>query len=358
MKYCIKLFLIVSLSIVSYACEDKSELGEVQQIEGSARINQDLNDAKGDEITQEQFTYADIQAIWDQKCVTCHSTDYGYPAGDLSLEAGDSLDALVNIYSLQAYDLPLVAPNDLEASYLWQKINNQQYDVGGEGDMMPPSYVPDEFQLTSQEFAMVEAWIVQGAGESFTLERVVDPSDEPTEPSDEPTEPSDEPTEPSDEPTEPSDEPTEPSDEPTEPSDEPTEPSDEPTEPSDEPTEPSDEPTEPTVSYEEVQAVYNGSCTSCHGEPGFFGVSGNLSLASGYSYDATVNVSSRQQRNGMYLITPGAPEESYLWHKINNTHNEVGGSGRGMSPGFFGFNSLPQNELDLIETWILEGAQR
>ncbi len=369
MRFTSRTSILILLSLATFACGEDSRLGQVQQLEDHQMSRQSLNDGKQDEAQQELYTYADIQLIWDQKCVSCHSYDAGYPAADLSLEIGDSEEALVDVYSLQAYDLPLVAPGDLETSYLWQKLNDQQYDVYGSGDAMPPSYISDDFQLTSKEFALIEAWILQGAGQSFVLniepsdepieptDEPVEPTDEPVEPTDEPVEPTDEPVEPTDEPVEPSDEPVEPSDEPVEPSDEPVEPSDEPVEPSDEPVEPSDEPVEPSVNYEQVQAIYNGACTSCHGEPGLFGASGGLSLADGYSYEATVNVSSSQQRNGMYLITPGAPEESYLWHKLNDTHNEVGGSGRGMSPGFFGYNSLPQAELDLIETWILSGAQ-
>ena len=112
-------------------------------------------------------------------------------------------------------------------------------------------------------------------------------------------------------------------------------------------------PTEPTVSFSEVQSIFNASCTGCHGRPGFFGPSGGLSLADGYSYDAIVNVPSRQL-SSMYQIAPGAPEDSYLWLKIVNQFRERGGRGGAMPP----WNELSQAELITIRTWILEGALR
>ena len=112
-------------------------------------------------------------------------------------------------------------------------------------------------------------------------------------------------------------------------------------------------PPEPTVSFSEVQSIFNASCTGCHGRPGFFGPSGGLSLADGYSYDAIVNVPSRQL-SSMYQIAPGAPEDSYLWLKIVNQFRERGGRGGAMPP----WNELSQAELITIRTWILEGALR
>lgn len=53
-------------------------------------------------------------------------------------------------------------------------------------------------------------------------------------------------------------------------------------------------------------------------------------------------------------IEPGDASMSYLWHKINGTHIEAGGSGNKMP---LGAPELPQEIRDLIELWIKGGAQ-
>ncbi len=55
----------------------------------------------------------------------------------------------------------------------------------------------------------------------------------------------------------------------------------------------------------------------------------------------------------MNRIEPGFPDDSYIWHKLNDTQAAVGGAGLQMprvGP------PLTQAELDMVETWILEGA--
>ena len=56
---------------------------------------------------------------------------------------------------------------------------------------------------------------------------------------------------------------------------------------------------------------------------------------------------------GMNRVEPGDPANSYLWHKLVDTHLGVGGSGTQMpklAP------QLSQIKLDTIEQWILDGA--
>ncbi len=55
----------------------------------------------------------------------------------------------------------------------------------------------------------------------------------------------------------------------------------------------------------------------------------------------------------MARVEPGSPEDSYLWHKINGTHESVGGTG-GQMP----LNETPLDTatLTVIETWIREGC--
>ena len=56
--------------------------------------------------------------------------------------------------------LPLVAPSDLDGSYLWHKLNNTQNDaeVGGTGLSMPLGST-----LDAPTLALIEQWISEGA---------------------------------------------------------------------------------------------------------------------------------------------------------------------------------------------------
>lgn len=54
------------------------------------------------------------------------------------------------------------------------------------------------------------------------------------------------------------------------------------------------------------------------------------------------------QLPSMQWITPGDPDESYLFHKISGTHRDVGGSGFRMPIG----PALTGDEIDLVEEWI------
>ena len=51
----------------------------------------------------------------------------------------------------------------------------------------------------------------------------------------------------------------------------------------------------------------------------------------------------------MPLITPGKPEESYLWRKVMGDHKDVGGVGARMPPT----EPLHTAELDLLRAWIV-----
>jgi hypothetical protein len=51
-------------------------------------------------------------------------------------------------------------------------------------------------------------------------------------------------------------------------------------------------------------------------------------------------------------IEPGDHMSSYIWHKVNGTHLDVGGGGGKMPQG----GELPQDQIDTIAQWIDEGA--
>lgn len=53
------------------------------------------------------------------------------------------------------------------------------------------------------------------------------------------------------------------------------------------------------------------------------------------------------------LIEPGAPDESYLWAKVNGTQDDVGGSGQAMPLMQM---ELSAADLGVIEQWIVDGA--
>ncbi|MCB9762234.1 MAG: hypothetical protein H6739_20710 [Alphaproteobacteria bacterium] len=83
------------------------------------------------------------------------------------------------------------------------------------------------------------------------------------------------------------------------------------------------------------------------------GCHGGATPAAGLTiaYEGLVDVPAGQLP-AMPLVTPGDPTQSYLWHKLEGTHEEVGGSGSRMPLG------LPpgEAELDLIATWITNDA--
>ncbi|MCP4805558.1 MAG: hypothetical protein GY913_15525 [Proteobacteria bacterium] len=100
--------------------------------------------------------------------------------------------------------------------------------------------------------------------------------------------------------------------------------------------------------YDDVQAVFDSDCTSCHsgGTP-----SSGMDL-SGDAYTTIVDVES-QDVVGMDLVEQGDSANSYLFHKIAGTHSSVGGAGDQMPKGG---SALDTADQDLIETWIDEGA--
>jgi hypothetical protein len=106
--------------------------------------------------------FAAIQnEIFTPSCISssCHSS--GTQAGGLSLAASESYDALVGVAPVNPTaaerGLLLVAPGDVSASFLVNKVNGNLGD--GEGLVMPlgaPLLTPDQI-------AMIEIWIENGA---------------------------------------------------------------------------------------------------------------------------------------------------------------------------------------------------
>ena len=98
---------------------------------------------------------------------------------------------------------------------------------------------------------------------------------------------------------------------------------------------------------ETVWPIFMNRC-SCHlGQP-----QAGLQFANSDSaYSMMVGVKA-QQLGSMNRVTAGDPAQSYLWHKLNNTHVGVGGIGQQMPPG----GLLMPMPRKVVEDWILGGA--
>jgi hypothetical protein len=105
--------------------------------------------------------------------------------------------------------------------------------------------------------------------------------------------------------------------------------------------------------------VFDKQCVSCHVTGNPFAVQSNLVLEPGKSYDAMINVLSRQtvaRSEGMRVVRPGLPDSSLLWHKLQweSGHHtrDYGG------PMPLGTRSLSVGQLEFVRRWIAAGAPR
>jgi len=97
--------------------------------------------------------------------------------------------------------------------------------------------------------------------------------------------------------------------------------------------------------FSEIQAsVFTPMCESCHSGGG---ASAGLSLDAANSYTMLVGIASSQDA-GTQRVNPGNPNISYLIQKLEGP----GVSGQQMPPGA----PLPQADIDVIRTWITQGA--
>ncbi|MCY0988912.1 hypothetical protein OV203_17375 [Nannocystis sp. ILAH1] len=98
-----------------------------------------------------------------------------------------------------------------------------------------------------------------------------------------------------------------------------------------------------------VQPIWNTYCIECHVQGG--SASGWFVLTEDLAYDSIVNQPSLEVP--LLRVAPGDHESSYLWHKVNGTHVDVGGNGVRMPAEAA---PLPQDVIDEIAAWIDEGA--
>ena len=119
--------------------------------------------AGGASSAESAATMADVQAIFDDRCVQCHDPTLaglpGYP--QLPLIEGSANAALVNKPGLETCGGTLVVPGDPDQSYLMRKLSDTE---PCEGARMPRTFgLGVAPPLTSAELATIRAWISAGA---------------------------------------------------------------------------------------------------------------------------------------------------------------------------------------------------
>ena len=104
----------------------------------------------------------------------------------------------------------------------------------------------------------------------------------------------------------------------------------------------------------DVQPIFTGNCalSGCHAGSS---PQEGMSLAAGQAFSNVVNVAARQLPS-MNRVTPNQPDDSYLVHKVQGTHLDVGVGGSG-SRMPLNLSPLSQSDIDLIRAWIQAGAQ-
>jgi hypothetical protein len=99
-----------------------------------------------------------------------------------------------------------------------------------------------------------------------------------------------------------------------------------------------------------VLPILQSSCGGCHGGAN---PQAGMDLLSDGTW-ARLRESSKQNPT-LKLIDPGRPEKSYLWLKLAGDGSIVGRR-MPLDPLSSGSRTLPQDQLDSIQTWILAGA--
>ena len=104
------------------------------------------------------------------------------------------------------------------------------------------------------------------------------------------------------------------------------------------------------VSFQkDLMPILKRRCAACHitgDEPG------KMALVPGKAYGFIVDVDAVAV--SMKRIAPGDPQNSYLLHKIQGTHLDVGGSGARMP---FHQGPLPNKDISNFRAWIEQGAK-
>ena len=101
--------------------------------------------------------------------------------------------------------------------------------------------------------------------------------------------------------------------------------------------------------FETADSSGRPACTNCHAPQGAQPAVGGLNLTNAVAYASLVNAPAPERRT-LNLVTPGDPENSYLIHKLEGSHNIIGVR----MP--FGGPYLSSNQILVIRRWIEIGA--
>jgi len=105
----------------------------------------------------EPVSYAEhIEPLVVARCLSCHTAEE--PEAHLVLEVGEGYGEMVGRPSTQMPGMLIVAPGDVEGSYLWRKLVHDA-DVGRG---MPRSVV-GSIRLKDDELELYRRWIEDGA---------------------------------------------------------------------------------------------------------------------------------------------------------------------------------------------------
>ncbi len=98
---------------------------------------------------------------------------------------------------------------------------------------------------------------------------------------------------------------------------------------------------------EHVVPILNAHCVACH----LTGLEqGGIALHARAAHGNLVGV--RSEQSHLNRVEPGDRQASYLYHKLSNTHHEVGGEGEPMPMG----GGLDPEWVEIIGRWIDAGA--
>jgi mono/diheme cytochrome c family protein len=97
----------------------------------------------------------------------------------------------------------------------------------------------------------------------------------------------------------------------------------------------------------DVLPILNSQCVMCHVAGAELG---GLSLYPD-AWLSLVGIASKE--SSLKLIEPGAPDKSYMYLKLTNAQDSVGGSGLQMPPT----HRLDDTQIEAIRRWIEQGAK-
>ncbi len=102
---------------------------------------------------------ADVQPIFTANCAFSGCHGGASPAQGMNLSAGQAYANAVNVPSNELPGMDRIEPGDPDQSYLVNKIQGTQADVGGSGQRMPLGGNP----LSDADINTIRAWITAGA---------------------------------------------------------------------------------------------------------------------------------------------------------------------------------------------------